>query len=187
MPVGFQERAINGFGSKVVLDTFNNRVFNHEVFLLSKRITLAGNTTTKFVFDPTENGAFPKDTLVILPFLITAFNGGPVNVDIYAGVQSTATGTVLTAQDLNFMDPVTPHVVIRQDPTITNDGVKSPIENVAYSAASHGQQAGTQGETGTSLLSKLDPTVRYAVHAINTSADTAELLVRLRWFEVPNA
>lgn len=177
------ESAINNFGSKVVIDTFNNRVFNHEVFQLSNRLTVPGNTTVKVVFDPTENGVFPFKALVQLPFIVKGYNGGPINIDIYAGVDSDPDGTVLEVTDKNLLDPVTPHSVLRLDPTINNDGVKSPIENTVYSFSGGFFTASNADESEEKIITVLDPSIRYSVHLINTSADDASCLVRLKWFE----
>ena len=175
---------INKYGSTIVLDTFNNRVFNHQVFMISKRLELAGNDSIILIFDPTEKGAYLLDTLIQLPFSIKAYNGGPIDIDIYTGVDSANDGDIIESIDKNYIDQISAHCTVRKDPTINNLGVKSPIENIIFSEAGTNKIAGNLDSADENLLTILDPTVRYAVELTNKSSDSADVLVKLKWFEV---
>jgi len=177
--------ALNSFGSTITLDTFNNRVFSHEVFGISKRFTIAAGAVMNIVIDPTENGTFLKSTFVFLPLSISAHGGGPVNIDIYAGTDSDADGTEWVATDRNFIGPVTPHTVVRHNPTINTAGVLSPVEDRIESAAGVGVHADTGGQVKGDFLFVPRSDIRYMVRLTNTDVtNPATGVFAFNYFEV---
>lgn len=174
----------NGFGSNITLDTFNNRVFSHEVFSISKRFTIPASGTINIVIDPTENGAYPFGELVVLPIFFQAFKAGPVNIDVYAGTDSDADGTLCGSTDRNQVDPIVPHLVVRLNPTINNIGAKQPPE---FQIASNGTGASTVigGSSKEDLIIKGTPAIRQTFQLLNQdNTNIAECVFAFNWFEV---
>jgi len=182
---GNGETGINKFGSTVTLDTFNNRVFNHQVFGLSKRFTIPANGVVDIVIDPTEKGTFPKNTFVMLPLSINTSGAGPVEVDIYAGTDSDQDGTLWDSTDRNFDTPLTAHTTIRFNPTISTIGTKSPTEYCIYSVAGQGNTADVGGSVKTDLITVPRKDIRYTIQLTNTdSSNEARGVFTFDWFEV---
>ena len=182
--IGTGKIGVNSFGTNIILDTFNNRVFKHQMFSVSKRVELSGNDLLWVVFDPTENGVFPKDTLVLLPFFVKATGGGSIQIDIFYGLDSDTDGTIVNAIDKNYLNSVVPHSTIRLNPTINNIGEQSPLEDRMFSVAGQGNSSDNTDISNEALLSVLDPSIKYAIRLTNTSTDTANIVAKLKWFEV---
>lgn len=181
--IGSGRPGFNTFGSHVTLDTFNNRVFNHEVFSVSKRFTLASAGTAVIVIDPTENGAFPKDTFVFLPIEIQGNLSGPLFVDFYAGVDSDPDGTLWESTDRNLDNPETAHVVFRLNPTINSMGVKgAPEFEITSDGMGAAQNIGGSIKEDFIFVPRKD--IRYAFEITNNGGSTANVVFGADWFEV---
>lgn len=182
--IGNGKNSLNAFGSTITLDTFNNRVFNHEVFSISKRFTIAKTASVIIVIDPLENGAFPFATWVSMPISIQGFKAGPVNIDMYVGGDFDPDGTEWGSIDRNNVGAITPHIVTRFQPTINNMGSKLPVE---FQIPSNGTGASSVigGAIKEDFLLKADPTLRYAFELTNTdTTNTVECVFAFNWFEV---
>jgi len=171
----------NQFGTNITLDTFNNRVFNHEVFGLSKRFSIASSEVIDIVLDTT---LFDKETLVLLPFSITGFDAGPLFADLYVGTTYTG-GTNWSGIDRNFCDTVeSSEVFAVYKPTITLEGVKQEPE---FMIPSNGTPAVATlaGAAKSDLLFKLKPGINYMLRITNTSTSNSGTgLIAMNWFEV---
>lgn len=181
--IGNGTPGINQFGSNVTLDTFNNRVFKHEVFAISKRIAIAKNTSIDIVIDPTENGTFPQDDFVLLPIFAQATGGGPVNIDIYAGSDTDPDGTLIESVDRNTDGALTAHTVIRQDPTINDIGTKLPVE---FQIPSNGTAAVSEigGSTKDNFILIPRKDIRYLFRFTNVdTVANVTLVFTVNWFE----
>ena len=183
--IGNGEVGINNFGSRIVLDTFNNRVFNHEVFGVAKRFSFGASSQTHIVINPIEKGAYPHNTLVFLPITVKSYGAGPIEIDIYVGTNSNNDGTLWESTDRNFIDPLTAHLTWRLNPTITNIGIKTPTEYSIYSSAGVGNSEDVGGEIKTSLLFIPVKTVAQTIRLTNTDASNAGIgHISANWFEV---
>ncbi|MCK5600656.1 hypothetical protein KAR91_02235 [Candidatus Pacearchaeota archaeon] len=178
---GNGKTGINDFGSNVTLDTFNNRVFNHEVFGIAKRFSIGASEVIDIIID---SRSFDKETFVLLPFSILGFDAGPLNVDIYTGtVYTDATGVLWPGIDRNLETPVIPKVFGVYKPTITNVGTKSEAE---FLVPSNGTAAVAKiaGSTKEDLLLKLQPGINYMIRITNTTATIGFGSFGVSWFEV---
>lgn len=182
--IGGGEAGKNSFGSNITLDTFNNRVFKHEVFGVAKRFDIPSSGVVNIVIDPTENGTFPKNTFVFLPFKLGAKGGGPIEVDVYFDTDSDADGTLWEAVDRNFDGAVTAHTVLRLNPTINSDGLKLPVEYIIESAAGQGNASDIGGEIKQDLLMIPLKTTRVMTRLTNTDNNAARGSIVIDWFEV---
>jgi len=174
---------LNIEGEVVVIDTFNNKVLNHEIFSISKRFTIAKSSSITIVIDPIENGPFIKEDFQFLPLFIQAAGGGPVNIDLYAGVDSDTDGTIWESIDRNTVDPLTAHIVTRLNPTINNIGLKVPTE---FQIPSNGTPATSTigGEVKENFLLVPRKDIRYAFILENLDAVTAvNCIFAFNWIE----
>lgn len=179
--IGAGINSVNAFGTNITLDTFNNRVFNHEVFGISKRLTITSLGVIDLIIDAR---AFDKNTFVLLPFSILGFDAGPLNIDLFAGtVYTDATGTLIPGADRNLDGAIVPKVFGVLDPTVTDDGTKFPTE---FMVPSNGTAAVSKiaGTTKEDLLLKLIPGVNYMIRITNTTTTTGSGVIGLTWFEV---
>lgn len=176
----------NSFGSTITFDTLNNRVFNHEVFGITKRFTIAPGEFADILIDPTENGPFPKRTFVVLPAKIKAKGAGPVYIDMYVNpIVTAATGAILVPLDRNFDSAVTPHTVVRLNPTVTNVGTKAPFEDSIESANGQGNTADVGGEIKDDFIIVPSKTIKYMIRLSNTdTTSTARCVFALNYYEV---
>ncbi len=182
--IGGGKAGLNVFGSNITLDTFNNRVFKHQVFGLSKRFSLAKTTSATVVIDPTENGPYTKNEFVLLPIYIQAANAGPISIDVYIGTDSDSDGTLWLGGDRNFEDPETPHILARLNPTITSLGTQTPFE---FQVPSNGTPAVTTigGEVQDNLIIIPRKDIRFAlVLTNNDTVNAASCVVAFNWFEL---
>ena len=177
--IGNGRAGINQFGVNVILDVFNNRVFNHEIFGISKRFDIAASEVIDIILDTT---LFDKDQLVLLPVSVSGFDAGPLNVDLYIGTTYTV-GTTWPGTDRNLVDPVTPKSFGKYKPTITVLGTKSEVE---FFVPSNGVAAVAKlaGATKEDLIIKLAPGTTYHFRITNTTASTGQGLFAANWFEV---
>ena len=183
--IGDGKAGINSAGSNVTIDTFNNRVFNHEVFGVSKRFAIPKNSSINIIIDPTESGVFPKNDFVILPFSISTVGAGPVEVDIYAGVDSDPDGTLWESMDRNQVESLTAHTKIRLNPTINNIGTKTHLEYCIYSEAGQGNTANVAGGIKTVLITKSRTDLTFSIRLTNLdTSNNARGVFTMDWFEV---
>lgn len=182
--IGGGKVGVNSFGSQVFLDEFNNRIFNHEVFGVAKRFPIPASGVVDIVIDPTENGAFPKENFIFLPFVVEAKGAGPIEIDIYIDPDSDPDGTLWESIDRNFDGSLTAHTVVRLNPTINSTGIKSPTEYILESAAGQGNTADVGGEVKQDLLIIPLKTISVLVRITNTdTTNSARGHFVIDWFE----
>ncbi len=180
----FGKIGINDLGVTVSLDAFNNRVFEHHVFEISKRFTIAPSSVAYIVIDPTEKGPYTKDIFVTLPFSISAFGAGPINVDYYTNTDSNADGTEIISGDRYFDNPSTAHSVIRLNPTINNEGNILHIEDKIYSSAGQGNASDVSSSSKSDFIYIPPKTARYTLKLSNLdTTNTADCVIKMNWFE----
>ena len=176
---------INSFGSNVTLDTFNNRVFNHEVFGVSKRFDIAANAVMNVIIDPTEKGAFPKKTFVFLPIFVFTHGAGPVEIDIYVGTDSDDDGTEWKSIDRYFEDAIVPHTVVRLNPTINADGIKTEFEDRIESSSGLGIASDVGGSVKGDFLIIPLKNIKTMIRLTNTDVtNPARGVFKFNFFEV---
>lgn len=181
--IGAGGTGLNSFGSNITLDTFNNRVFKHEVFAISKRIPVAKSGIARVVIDPTENGVFLQDDFVFLPISVQANGGGPVDIDVYAGTDSAADGTVIESLDRNTDKALTAHTVFRLNPTINDNGTKLPVEFcIPSNGVSAVSEIGGAVKSDLILIPRKDIRYMFVFTNIDT-VDDVTLVFSLNWFE----
>ena len=170
--IGQGDSGLNSFGSRITLDTFNNRVFSHEVFGVSKRFTIPANSGIYVIIDPTANGVFPKNTFVLLPINIKTFGAGPVEINIHISPTYSG-GTEWAAIDRNFVEPVTPHTKTLIVSSLDTIGAITPFEDIIESAAGQGNSSDVGGSVKGDLLINADKAKVYAIHIMNTDTSNA--------------
>ena len=158
----------------------NHKVFESEVFTLSRRLTIPGSSTVNVVFDLTgATGAF----VVNLPLRFKAYGGGPLEIDLYKDVVYTGgTGTVLPTVSRDEVVSPTAGTVVIEDPTITDPGVVTPLQYVLYSAAGLGVANDIAGLDSSELFFVNSLNVkRFEIR--NTSAEDALFHIRVSFAE----
>lgn len=182
--IGYGKAGINSYGSIITLDTFNNRVLQHQVFSFAKRAAIAANDILDIIFDPTLNGGYSKKTLIFLPITFKGI-GAQINIDLYIGTQYTG-GTEWGTIDRSQKDgnAATPHMKIIGAPTITDAGVLSPLEFSIY-ADGVGASMSIGGDVKEDFMFEPDYTKTYRLRLTNTSASAAvKVNVLGNFFEV---
>lgn len=164
--IGNGNNSINRFGSTVTFDTLNNRVFNDEVFTINKRFSIASGETFFILIDAT---AFDKNTFVVLPFTIAAYDAGPLTIDTYADVIYTG-GTIWPSKSRKIFDPQTTGKVFAvSKPTISDPGTKLDAE---YSVFSNGVPSSRKiaGRTKEDLILWVEPLRVFGLEITNTTS-----------------
>lgn len=178
----------NPFGAAYTADAVNVRaeanfkVFQDQVFSVSKRFPLVKSGVANVIFDPTAYSGI----ISFLPISLMASLGGPIYVDLYVGtVVTPATGTILDSINRNFNSIVTADSVMILNPTITNDGTKAPSE---FMIPSNGTAAITKagGQAREDLIININTATKYMFRFTNIDTVTDSIIqLSATWFELP--
>lgn len=173
-------RALSQFGAIISQKIEDQKAIDGIAFSVRKRYTIASSGVLDLVFDPT---AFTGQEVVLLAPAFDAL-GGPLEVDIYAGVTANSDGTPIPIFNRNFKIGGTSQSVAQSNPTgIVLPGTP-PIEVLIPSDGTPAVAAGGAAGTG-GIVSLLDPTVKYLLRITNTDGTaSASIGVKLNFFEV---
>jgi len=174
-------RAVSKFDAMIVEDIENDKIFDGLVFSVSKRLSIALSSTNDIVIDPT---ACTCTDLVFLPIVFKAYGAGPINIDMYVGVNSDADGTLWASGNRDNKSSITADLTVRLNPTINSVGVKLPFEFVILSNGT-AAVATAGGESKEALIFLPRKDVKYMFRIVNTEANDAAGHVSINWFEVP--
>lgn len=172
-------RASSNAGAIITESLANNKVFKHEVFTVSKRFPIGSEAVVNIGIDTT---AFAKEFLVLLPFKITGFDAGPLNIDLRNNVSYTG-GTEWVSMDRNFIDPVIPGVKWYHNPTISDEGILSPYQSFVPSNGAPGIVK-VAGEVQDDFPVRLLPGIKYLIRITNTIANIGTGTFGASWFEI---
>jgi len=169
------------FGAITTVDINSQKVFRDVVFSWAKRFSLAASGTVDIVINPI--GVLNDKLLVVLPISFTAIGAGPVNVDLYAGVDSDEDGTLWAGGNRDFRSSTQPDTTVRLGPTINDVGTKSPFE---FLIPSDGVPATATvgGQTKDDLIFIARTDIKYMFRLVNTEANVANCAFALSVFEV---
>jgi len=169
------------FGAITTVDINSQKVFRDVVFSWSKRFNIAASGTIDIVINPT---GIPSDkTLVMLPITFTAIGAGPINIDMYAGVDSDEDGTLWAGGNRDFRSSTQPDTTVRLNPSINDVGTKAPFE---FLIPSDGVPATATvgGQTKADLIFIARTDIKYLFRLVNTEANIANCVFAMNLFEV---
>lgn len=170
------------FDAITTVDVNSQKIFRDVAFAWSKRFVVPAASSGVFniVID---TNAVPSDrTLVFLPITFTAVGAGPIFVDAYVGTDAAENGTLVPGSNRDNTSSTTPNVVVRFNPTINNDGVKTPAEflipsNGTAAVASFG------GQSKDDLIIKTIIGTKYMFRLINQENVAANASIAFTVFE----
>lgn len=170
------------YGAHATVDLSNAKVLEDVCFSWSKRFTVGVSGTVNIIIDPTNISA-DKDSIV-LPTFFGAYGAGPLFIDMYFGAVFTGgTGTVWAGGNRDNTSSSTPATIVTFDPTVTNDGVKTPFEFTVFSdGISAVSKAG--GQSKEDLIFKARKDGNYMFRIVNQEAAVAYAQFALTVFEV---
>ena len=168
------------FGAITTVDINSQKVFRDAAFSWSKRFTIGASGAVNIIIDPQ---AIAPKIGVVLPVSFSAFGAGPINIDLYFGsVFTAATGTIWTGGNRDNRSSTTPNTIVTFDPTVTDDGAKTPFE---FMVPSDGVPAiasfGGQTKDDLIFIPRLDG--KYMFRLINTEANVANCVFAMTIFE----
>jgi len=172
--------ALSKFGALVNISIENEKVFHEILFSVSKRLTFAGLAIHDIVIDPL---ACTCDNLVFLPAVFKAFGAGPIEIDMYFGVTTDSDGTEWGSINRDNTSSNTADVVVKLDPTVTDVGIKLPVE---FSIFSDGIAAVSLagGESKEGLVFNARKDGKYMFRFTNTENAVANSTIAFNWYEV---
>lgn len=174
------ENAKSIFGSIETIDIAEEKVFQSKTFSIAKRHTLTASSTNDIVIDTTGCSC---DYLVFQPVAFKAYGAGPVNIDMYFGVDADEDGTLWGSVNRDNVSAETSPVDIRLNPTINDVGTKLPVEFVIFSNGTAAVAvAGGESREGLIFVARQDG--KYMFRVINTEANPAFFHVSATWYEV---
>lgn len=174
------ENSYSRFGSISAIDIAEDRVLLGKTFSIAKRHTLALSSTNDIVIDPTSCSC---DYLIFQPVAFKAFGAGPINIDMYFGVNSDEDGTLWQSINRDNTSANTSPVVVRLNPTINDPGTKLPVEFTVFSNGT-AAVATAGGETREGLIFNARQDGKYMFRVINTEANPAFFHISATWYEV---
>lgn len=169
------------FGAITTVDINSQKVFRDAAFSWSRRFTIGASGTVNIIIDPT--GILSDKTGVVLPVSFSAFGAGPINIDLYFGAIFTAeTGTLWSGGNRDNRSSTMPNTIVTFNPTVTNDGVKTPFE---FMVPSDGVPAVASfgGQTKDDLIFIPRTDGKYMFRLINTEANAASCVFAMTIFE----
>lgn len=151
------------------------------VYSVSKRLILGASATVDVIFDPR---AFTGNKLIFFPVVFKAFGAGPVFVDLYFGAEYTVgTGTEVLSINRDGEVSTPAQLKVYLAPTITNAGVKLPVEFAVYSNGI-AATAVAGDESSIRAIFKANTSGAYMFRLVNQEAKAADALVGGNWVEV---
>ncbi len=174
------------FGRAYTADAVNVRpeasfkVFEDQVFSISKRLTYPSTGIVNIIADPTSCSC---GILALQPLKFKAAFAGPIHIDIYANPTFTP-NTPLETLNRDFTSDTEAEILWYLNPTISDDGVLLPPEFIILSDGT-AAVASLGGESQEDLISNIDLTIPYLIRATNQEANVAQGGFSANWFELP--
>lgn len=174
------------FGSAYLADAVNvraeanKRVFDDQVFSLSKRFTVVSSGVVDIVFDPLAHTGL----ITFLPVAFISGVGGPILIDLYLGTDAEDDGTSLSCINRNNASAVVCDMVVRLNPTVNTPGTLGP----EFLLPSDGQGATSKagGEVREDLVFNVNTAIKYMFRLTNTDTVNDTIMsVSASWFELP--
>lgn len=170
------------YGAQTTVNINDQKVFEGAAFTWGRRFSIPKNDSVVIVIDPT--AAASNKVHVVLPIALSAFGAGPVNVDIYKGVDADDDGAVWGALNRDFRIIPNPETVVRFEPTINADGTLLPVN---FFIPSNGISATAKagGESRENEIFISDTTTKYMFRLSNLdTVDAALCYFSMTLFEV---
>jgi hypothetical protein len=181
MELGGNGYGLSRVGAYVTEPLANNKIFQDQVFGISKRLTIGDSEVINIGIDAT---AVDCDFLVLLPIAVKALGAGPLNIDLYVGSTFTG-GTEIVSSNRNLDSSVTAKLKWYLAPTITGDGTKAAPE---FTVLSNGTAAVSKitGESAEDLPINMVKGIKYIIRITNTAANSGTGAIANNWFELCN-
>lgn len=156
------------------------KVFQDQVFSISKRIDWANSEVVDLIVDPS---LCICSVLALLPIGFKAAFAGPIDIDVFINPTFTP-NTPLTTLNRDFTSITVSPLLWYLRPTVSAPGTQVPSE---FRILSDGTAAVASlgGEAQENLIINIDMTKKYLIRMTNTEANISKGAFSASWFEIP--